>query len=175
LLSVRAIPAGRPAESGGNAPIDLTPSLMPHRPDHGASRIWHLSLRLAAGLFVISPLVAGAATGVTLCPTAGLFGIPCPGCGLGRATLAALSGHFAEAMRYHPLFFVVSPIYLFLLLSLGWQFVTGNAPRWPRLPERLLLVATVGLGVALVAVWALRLLGALGGPVPVHPWFRPVS
>jgi hypothetical protein len=123
------------------------------------------------GLIAISPLVAGAATGVTLCPTAGLLGIPCPGCGLGRATLAALGGNFAEAMSYHPLFFVVSPIYLLLLASLGWQFVSGSAPRWPRLPDRLVLVGTVGLGIALVVVWVIRLLGALGGPVPVHPWF----
>jgi hypothetical protein len=144
---------------------------MPHPSDSGASRPWHWSIRLAVGLTAISPLVAGAATGVTLCPTAGLFGIPCPGCGLGRATLAALTGHFAEAMSYHPLFFVVSPIYLLLLGSLGWQFVSGSAPRWPRLPERLLLLGTVGLGVALAAVWVVRLLGGWGGPVPVHPWF----
>ena len=113
----------------------------------------------------------GRRLGVTLCPTAGVLGIPCPGCGLGRATLAALMGHFAEAMSYHPLFFVVSPIYLLLLGSLAWQFVSGSAPRWPRLPDRLVLVATVVLGTALVVVWVVRLLGALGGPVPVHAWF----
>jgi hypothetical protein len=128
-------------------------------------------MRLAVGLVAISPLVAGAVTGVTLCPTAGLMGIPCPGCGLGRATVAALGGHFSEAMRYHPLFFLVSPIYLVLLGSLGWQFVSGRAPRWPRLPDRLVIVAAACLGVALIGVWVLRLLGALGGPVAVHPWF----
>ncbi len=128
-------------------------------------------MRLVVGLVAVSPLVAGAAKGITVCPTAGLLGIPCPGCGLGRATIAALTGHFSEAMHYHPLFFLVSPIYLVLLGSIGWQFVSGSAPRWPRLPERLVVIAAASLGIALVIVWVLRLLGGLGGPVAVHPWF----
>lgn len=42
-----------------------------------------------------------------------LIGIPCPGCGLTRATLAFLKLDFKTAFYYHPLFWLAPPI-LFL-------------------------------------------------------------
>lgn len=32
------------------------------------------------------------------------LGVPCPGCGMRRALAAAISLHFAEAFRLHPMF-----------------------------------------------------------------------
>jgi len=34
----------------------------------------------------------------------GIFGIPCPGCGLTRAWLSFFHGDFLKALRWHPLF-----------------------------------------------------------------------
>lgn len=103
-----------------------------------------------------------------MCPTAGLFGVPCPGCGLTRAALAALTGHPAEALRLHPLVFVATPALGMLVVSSVYQ------PRWLRGPRvsRALEIGGAALVVALLVVWALRFAGALGGPVPVAPWLR---
>ncbi len=37
------------------------------------------------------------------CPLDLLFGIPCPLCGATRAVLSAITGRFADAFYYHPL------------------------------------------------------------------------
>ncbi|HIS75183.1 MAG TPA: DUF2752 domain-containing protein [Candidatus Merdivicinus excrementipullorum] len=37
-------------------------------------------------------------------------GIPCPGCGMTRAHLAALGFHFQRAFHYHPLWFLPIPL-----------------------------------------------------------------
>lgn len=36
-----------------------------------------------------------------------ITGVPCPGCGMTRAWLAFLTGHFDAALAYHPLFWCV--------------------------------------------------------------------
>ncbi len=38
----------------------------------------------------------------TVCPMQLLFGLPCPGCGLTRAGLLLLQGHYRESFRMHP-------------------------------------------------------------------------
>jgi hypothetical protein len=48
------------------------------------------------------------------CPFRNLTGIPCPGCGMSRAWLAALRLEWGLAFDYHPMFWAV-PV-------LGWMF-----------------------------------------------------
>jgi hypothetical protein len=121
----------------------------------------------AIGLFVA--LVIGF--GVPVCPSATIFGIPCPGCGLTRATLAALRGDFSGALHFHPLVFVLTPLFAYLAARAGYVYVRGGAVQ--TLGERSFwLSRTTTLGsVAVVAlvlgVWIARFLGAFGGPVPV--------
>lgn len=43
--------------------------------------------------------------------------IPCPGCGMTRATLAALHLQFAAAFRYHLMFWAMPLLYLYFLLD----------------------------------------------------------
>ncbi len=54
--------------------------------------------------------------GIYRCPSEFLFGIPCPLCGATRSIMCALSGRFAEAFYYHPLWpvFVIAAV-LFIL------------------------------------------------------------
>jgi hypothetical protein len=128
--------------------------------DEASSGALRRVLTVAAPLLV---LIAAVAIGLPLCPSAFVLHIPCPGCGLGRATMALLHGDLATASAMQPAWFVVLPL---LGAPLGWvavQYVaTGRSapPRWA-------LVAIVASFVTLVAVWAARLLGAFGGPVPV--------
>lgn len=105
---------------------------------------------------------------IPVCPTALILHIPCPGCGLSRATLAALRGDFASAFKLHPAVFVVVP--MITLFMLGQVAVYVN-PEWTRL-EKLLrarwLESTMILVMLLViALWIARFFGAFGGPVPV--------
>lgn len=52
------------------------------------------------------------------CPFLYFFGIPCPGCGMTRALIAAVRFDFKAAFYYHPLFFVVIIAAVYMLLKL---------------------------------------------------------
>lgn len=51
------------------------------------------------------------------CPIRFFTGISCPGCGMSRAVLFLLSGHFDAAFHMHPLVFVVIPAGLWLFFG----------------------------------------------------------
>lgn len=74
------------------------------------------------------------------CPIRNATGIPCPGCGMSRAWMAALRLDLAGAMEYHPMFWSI-PV-------LGWMFWRDFQPfrqKWQNFA--LLLALTVGLVV----------------------------
>ena len=126
-----------------------------------------IALGLAAGgtaLVVFGPPV---------CPTALFLGIPCPGCGLTRATLALLCGDLGTALHFHPLVFVLAPLFTAALATALLDYVRGGASTAPaRVTEwfskRTRYGAALVLFVALVGVWGARFAGYFGGPVPVE-------
>ncbi len=135
-----------------------------------------LSRRILLVLFGLSPVAAALLSGFPLCPSAGLFGLPCPGCGLTRATLLLLRGHFAESFALHPLALPLAPLYFGAFAYMLVDYVRGPqrghaleprgswfANRWVSGAAGLLLVASVGL-------WGVRFLGYFGGPVPVESY-----
>ena len=98
------------------------------------------------------------------CPLFALTGIPCPTCGITRAVRLALHGEFAAATRMHPLWFVVVPACVAVLV--GEMVAYAREGRWGRVIERRwVLWGMGGLGVALVVVWIARFAGAFGGAV----------
>ena len=106
---------------------------------------------------------------VPFCPTALFFGVPCPGCGLTRATLALLQGDFTTALHLHPLVPVLTPLVLGITLKSLFDYVRG-APHgarsfWTSRPG-VLIAGT--LSVLVLAVWAARFAGFFGGPAPVE-------
>ena len=77
-----------------------------------------------------------------------MTGIPCPGCGMTRAWLAALRLDFSAAIAYHPLFWAV-PI-AFVLAFVREETTSGKVKRGIDI-----VVAT--LCVLVIAVWIVRL------------------
>ena len=82
------------------------------------------------------------ACGIT-CPIKALTGISCPGCGLTRAWLHALTFDWSGALAYHPLFWLV-PIALVLF--------------WLEKRSRTCKIAFYTIVALAFAVWLVRLL-----------------
>jgi len=106
-----------------------------------------------------------------LCPLAGSFGIPCPGCGLTRATLALLHGDVRGALHFHPLVLLLTPLVVSITAATAWNLLRapGRQPRpQPAFANgrTTTALATVLLALTL-AVWLARFAGFFGGPVPV--------
>jgi len=121
----------------------------------------------------VALLLAGAAAAVVfcevpLCPLARFAHIPCPGCGLTRATLALLHGDLATALSLHPLAPLVTPVAGTAMAANLVAYVRngtlltlrGRAARWS---DALLLTTAA----AMFLLWVARFFGAFGGPVPV--------
>jgi hypothetical protein len=124
----------------------------------------------ALGVFVVVALgIAAVRFEVPVCPAALLFGIPCPGCGLTRATLALMSGDVRRAVDFHPLVFVLAPLFFGALGAAAVSFVRGPAPHSGRawLTGRAVTAAGWSLLALVLGVWIARFFGAFGGPVPV--------
>ena len=101
---------------------------------------------------------------------AAVLGVPCPGCGLSRATLALLHGHVREALHFHPLVFVIAPAFIWGVASAAWDYVRGPRAyraRHPWFTSRIASALAALLLVATLSVWGLRFMGYFGGPVPV--------
>ena len=106
-----------------------------------------------------------------LCPLASGFGIPCPGCGLTRATLSLLHGDVRTALHFHPLVWLLAPLFagfmgvaLLELLRDPARPLQSPPFRWH---GRGTNIAAWCLLVLVVGVWLARFAGYFGGPVPV--------
>lgn len=67
----------------------------------------------------------GAGEGLVLCPVRLATGRSCPGCGMGRAIVAAMRGDWARSWDFH---FLGAPL---LALWTGWLLLAA----WRRLPR----------------------------------------
>jgi hypothetical protein len=128
-------------------------------------------LRIAA-LFLCAGLVAIAVhSDFPLCPMASTFGIPCPGCGLTRATLALLHGNVRAALHFHPLVWLLSPLFIgFVGVAVLELLRDPSRPRpkpLVRWNSRGMNVAATLLLVLTLGIWLARFAGYLGGPVEV--------
>ena len=69
-----------------------------------------------------------------------LFGIPCPGCGMTRALLAALEFDFQAAFSYHRMFWSLPILYLCFLF---------DGKLFPQKMPNVLLYVILGIGFLL--------------------------
>ena len=91
---------------------------------------------------------------VCRCPFKFFFGVPCPGCGMLRATLSLLKLDFSAAFVFHPLVFLMIPVGIYLV------FRSLKLFSFKKTTERVLLACIVAV---FVAVYVIRLYG--GEPV----------
>ena len=83
------------------------------------------------------------------CPLDYIVGLPCPMCGMTRAFLAALSGDFAGAFYYHP---------LWIIIIIGVVFIFLYEIRVIRVPKNAFTVICIILGILLVLCYVYRLI-----------------
>ncbi|MBX3189335.1 MAG: DUF2752 domain-containing protein [Labilithrix sp.] len=97
------------------------------------------------------------------CPIRALAGVPCPGCGLTRATRHAIHGDAAAATAMHPLVWIVVPVVgAFVVVELAGFVRTGAWGASMRVRgARVVMLATAAL---MFVVWIARFFGAFGGP-----------
>jgi len=105
------------------------------------------------------------------CPLASVLGVPCPGCGLTRATLALAHGDLEHALALHPLVLVLAPLFIWATASAAIDYVRGPRPSRPVRPwlaSRTVTALGSALLVLTVGVWGARFFGYFGGPVQVE-------
>lgn len=88
------------------------------------------------------------------CPFRYFFGISCPGCGMTRALLAAVFSDFETAFSYHPLFPMLIPVGVYIVLYVFFGM---------RVPSRRQNTYLILIAVVMILVYVLRLIG--GDPV----------
>ena len=121
------------------------------RPGHRTWRIiiWGSSLpALLAASFLYFPWCH---TGPVLCPTALIFGLPCPGCGLTRALGHATHGQFREAFENHTIWPLLLAYLVFLWIYQVVETVRGEPPKLPTYK-----IAATAIFV-LLGFWVVRL------------------
>ena len=84
----------------------------------------------------------------TMCPFVIVLGRPCSGCGLTRAGVLVLQGHFAEATQTHGMIY----FWMFLIIyAVLFRYVLGKRP-----PLIILLLILVSMGTAVYYVYRRR-------------------
>ncbi|MEN8234135.1 MAG: DUF2752 domain-containing protein [Actinomycetota bacterium] len=130
---------------------------------------WTPPARLRSGTLYAIPFVAAVALATiepsegspTICGFATCTGVACPGCGMARATGHLLRGNVVEALRYHPL------VFLILAEFLGaWGIWVAHRAGWITWRHRKWVDVVIGATAALlIVVWIIRL--ATGTTPPV--------
>src|SRR4051812_42162582 len=121
---------------------------------------------MLAGIFASIVLLR-----LPFCPLAGVLGVPCPGCGLTRATLALCHGDLKHALELHPLVLVLAPLFIGAMSSAAISYVRGPRalrPMRPWLASRTVSALASLLLLATLGVWGARFFGYFGGPVQVE-------
>jgi hypothetical protein len=133
----------------------------PKPPPHPAARVARVALIGGTLLLLLT-------SNIPLCMFARVTHHPCPGCGLTRATLELLQGNVGEALHYHPLSFLISPLVIGFVVYKSWLYIVKG--RWWETDKRRGIWSTrasTALVILTISIWIARFLGLFGGPVPV--------
>lgn len=133
---------------------DATPGSRPQTTEPGVRVSWGKAL---GALLPAALLLALLLFDLPICPSRTVFGVPCPGCGLTRATRELIELDVAGAFAMHPLVFLLLPLVVWMILRalLAALRVVPAASRDPldRMPAWFWWSAIA----LVVGVWAVRL------------------
>jgi len=104
---------------------------------------------------------------VPWCPWAAFAHVPCPGCGLTRATMAALHGDLRASLGFHPLALLITPTILIVLFRDLYGFAKRGVWGEGQQGGRVTTILAGALAAAMLGVWIARFFGCFGGPVPI--------
>jgi hypothetical protein len=100
-------------------------------------------------------LPTGENSHFTICPFFHLTGVPCPGCGMGRALVHIFHLHFIEALYYNPFGFLVAAAQCYVIMSFFFPSLVTVYQQYNRffvLGQYIFGVLFIGFG--LVRIWA---------------------
>jgi len=124
-----------------------------------------LSMRLALVVLVASFLLPTAGLGVEICWFKGMFGLPCPGCGMTRSLTSVSHLEIGQALHYHPFGLVVWLLVLGLAVA---NFVgrerRDRVGRWLVRHRQRARTGYLGFVYAFVAFGVIRLAVAYAVP-----------
>lgn len=118
------------------------------------SHRWRLAWLLTglAGLFAFVALRAWSPTGLSSCLSYWLLGVPCPGCGMTRASALLARGEILASLRLHPLALVFAA-----QAAVAWTWWGLILFRRARVPSPWWGIVPLALDVlALLGVWLAR-------------------
>jgi hypothetical protein len=100
---------------------------------------------------------------VPYCPARGLFGVPCPGCGLTRASFAMFQGDIHEMAHFNPLAPILFPLFVYGMVRVA-LVTSGVLPKSIKEPlNRVPSWVWTLVVIVVLGVYVLRLFGFLGG------------
>ena len=91
----------------------------------------------------------------TICPFFHLTGVPCPGCGMGRALVHIFHLHFIEALYFNPFGFLVAAAQCYVILSFFFPSFVSIYQQYNRffVPGQYIF-GVLFIGFGLVRIWA---------------------
>lgn len=122
-----------------------------------------------ATLLGLFGLLAFAGSGLAACPIAGLFHVPCPGCGATRSGWALLSLDLEGVLRWNPVALLAGVI-MAALWGRAVMLLARDGHLRDLFRERIggtLVLAYCAVWALGLVHWALRFFGFFGGPCPV--------
>ncbi len=100
------------------------------------------------GLYTAASEISPEGVSLIPCVLHAVTDVPCPGCGMTRACLALIHGHFADAWRYHPFSFLI------IGLAVGMAFFPiWLKSAWTRCSPYTRNVITIGGIMLCLSLW----------------------
>lgn len=94
----------------------------------------------------------------TFCIFKNIIGIPCAGCGMGRASLAILSGNLREALQYNILSI---PFTLFIITSIFWliyDLLKGKDTFFRTINRKISRHYSIALIIIILSSWIINII-----------------
>jgi hypothetical protein len=118
-----------------------------------------LAMFIIAGGYLFLYLISVFDSGYenTLCVIKNITGYPCPGCGMGRASIELFKGNIAQSLHFH---LWAIPLHLALIISFFWMLrdVLKNSDSFFRAMNRPISVKILALIFILVIINWIRAL-----------------